>query len=324
MFDVISIGTATLDVFLECSKLEQQESGNTKHILLPHGAKIEVDSVVFETGGGATNTATTFARQGLKTAVIAKIGSDFPAEKVLQKLKDEHIDTSFVVQDPNDSTDFATIIWQPKVGNVLLINRGEGKLETKDVALDTIQTKWFHLSSTEGNIDIVKEVDTLCHPHDTTRPKISWNPGKRELEQKTLLKELLPCIELLILNRTEMATLFDLDWDNKEAILDNAQTLPAKLILITDGSRGSFFWDGNAWMWSDVFHVERHEATGAGDAYGSGFIAGILKGFSYTQCLKLAAANAASVVTTPSAKQGILNEEQRKEWLQRDLTIKKL
>lgn len=321
MHDVITIGSATLDVFLECSNLKQIESDNTKHIMLPHGAKIEVDSALFETGGGGTNCATTFARQGFNVAVIAKIGKDFPGEKVIQKLKDEHITTDYIVEDPHDTTDFSTIIWQPKIGNVLLVNRGKGRLEEHDVDWESVQSKWFHLSSVEGNLNILKHVSSITHSGRSKGAKISWNPGKRELEQKEELIEILPHIELLIMNRTEAAAFFDLDWDDREEILDNIQSLPAKMKVVTDGSRGSYFWDGKQWIHAGTFKVERHEATGAGDAYGSGFVAGLIKGYDHETCLKLAAANAASVVTAPSAKKGILTTKQSEEWIKKELKI---
>ena len=73
MFDVISIGSATLDVFLRSPELDVEKQNGTKEICVPYGAKLEVEEIHFETGGGGTNTAVTFARQGLKVACIEEI-----------------------------------------------------------------------------------------------------------------------------------------------------------------------------------------------------------------------------------------------------------
>ena len=49
-----------------------------------YGGKMEVDEVVIASGGGATNTAVSFARKELKTAVIAEMGND-PQSLIIQK-----------------------------------------------------------------------------------------------------------------------------------------------------------------------------------------------------------------------------------------------
>ena len=79
MFDVITIGSATRDVFLASKgfKVKRDKSSVTDvDLVLPLGSKIEVENIIFETGGGATNAAVTFTRQGLKTAAIARLGED--------------------------------------------------------------------------------------------------------------------------------------------------------------------------------------------------------------------------------------------------------
>src|SRR3990167_5465499 len=108
MFDVVTIGSATLDVFLCCINFIPTDVNGEKKMCFPHGAKVEVNEALFETGGGGTNTATTFVRMGLKTGVVAKVGADFAGGKVLQRLSEDHIDTRFVIQDTNDTTDFST------------------------------------------------------------------------------------------------------------------------------------------------------------------------------------------------------------------------
>lgn len=323
MFDAITIGGATLDVFLSCNTLNIFEKDGEKQIAFPAGEKINVDAALFEAGGGGTNTATTFARQGLNVAVIAKMGKDFPADQVLQKLKDEHIDTAHVIQDGKDSTDFSTIVWAPMKSSFILVNRGKGKLEIADVNWSSLPTKWFHISSIEGNIDIVKQVKKVCDA-SKTHPKIAWNPGKKELAQRDQVLELLGCIDVLIINKTEIQLLLNNESDDIHELLKHGQGLTDKKLIITDGHNGSYLWNGTQWKHAGVFAVERQEATGAGDAFGAGFVTGLIKGYSEEDCLKLASANAASVVTAPSAKKGILTEEQSKEWMGKELEIKNL
>jgi ribokinase len=321
MYDIISIGGATLDVFLHCPDLQQGEIDGQKKIVFPYGQKTEVGSVLFEIGGGATNTSTTFARLGLKTAIIAKIGKDFSGERIIKKLKEEAISTEFIIEDPEDSTDFSTILWKEKEGSVLLVSRGKGHLEVTDEQWKNIQTKWFYISSVEGNLDIVKKVIELSKANGA---KIAWNPGKMELSQKDTVKELLPTIELLIVNRKESAILTDQDGNDTDMVLKAVKDLSAKTKLVTDGHNGSYFYNGTNWTWSESFTVEKRETTGAGDAYGSAFVAAVIQDLPEHDRFKLAAANAASVVMHTGAKQGILKKEELDSWIQKDLQVKNI
>ena len=85
MFDIITIGTATRDVFLTSPLFKVlRDKKHLPKIGFPTGeaqcftlgGKIEINETVFTTGGGATNAAITFSRHGLKTAALIKIGRD--------------------------------------------------------------------------------------------------------------------------------------------------------------------------------------------------------------------------------------------------------
>lgn len=324
MHDVITIGSATLDVFLCCANLYTAEINGEKKVVLPYGAKIELGEALFESGGGGTNTAITFARHGLKTAVIAKIGIDFSGEKILRRLEEEHIDTHYMAQKKDDLTDYSTIIWAPKVGNVIIVCRGKKRLEVEDVDWNSIDTKWFYVSSVGGNLSIPARLEQFCRERKENTPKIAWNPGKRELAQRAVVSNLLPFVEVFILNRLEASMFTQTDIKDSAAILNAMQKLPAKMKIVTDGHSGSYLHNGSRWIWADTFDVDRQEVTGAGDAFGSAFVSGLIKGFSESDCMKLATANAASVVMTPGAKQGILRSDQVDEWMKKELEIREI
>lgn len=320
MFDIITIGSATLDIFVRSKNIAKTQIDGEEHLHFLSGAKLEAEEVLFETGGGGTNSAVTFARQNLKTAVLAKIGADFAGDKVLTELAKDHIDTSFIVKDPNDITDLSTILWSPSSGTTILTYRGKTKLEEKDIPWDKISAKWVYISSVEGNLKIVRDV-----VEKLPEINIAWNPGKRELSQKEELLNIIPKVKIMIVNRVEILDLLGLEHTTEiPVILKSAEKLPCSQMLITDGHHGSYFWDGKTWTYSGVFKIERLESTGAGDAYGSAFVAGLAKNLSVENTLKLAAANAASVVTATGAKRGILTEEQAKEWMGKDLEIRKI
>ena len=48
------------------------------------GSKIDVEDIIFTSGGGGTNTAATFAKQGFKTAFCGAIGVDISGLEIVE------------------------------------------------------------------------------------------------------------------------------------------------------------------------------------------------------------------------------------------------
>ena len=337
MFDVVSIGSATLDVFLRAKGLEIEKEDSTLEICMPHGAKLEVDEIHFESGGGGTNTAVTFARQGLKAACLVQIGDDLGGKKVREDLGEEGVDTSLLVEEMGGGTDYSTILWAPDGERTILVYRGETRLEVKEVDWEKIKTEWFYISSIEGNLEMVERVQ------GAKKVKVAWNPGKKELAQREKMMRLLPKIEVLNLNREEMQRLLGIR-DIRETLpggppagrqgrqvggikglLKKAQELPCRHVVVTDSQNGSCLWDGRAWLHAGIYKdAPRIETTGAGDAFGSGLVTGLIRGLSLKDCLCLASANASSVVGQIGGKKGILRKGEVKEWMKKRLEIEKV
>jgi len=325
MFDVISIGSATLDVFIRSKGLEIERDGGAKDICVRYGAKIPVEELYFESGGGGTNTPVTFARQGLKTASIVKLADDFAGKKIKEDLEKEGVDTRFIVKDIEEMTDYSTILWAPDGGRTILVYRGKTKLEENEIPFDQLETKWFYLSSVEGNFNVIEKCVVHCLGSGI---KIAWNPGGNELKQKEVLSVMLDDITLLNVNKEEMGELVGLgeNFEIKE-LLKKAQELPCEYVVITDDRNGSFLRkkEEGFWWHCGIFEeVSRVETTGAGDAFGSGLVTGLVKGYSLDNCLKLASANASSVVNQVGAKKGILKVEEAEKWLRGNISMEKV
>jgi len=99
--------------------------------------------------------------------------------------------------------------------------------------------------------------------------------------------------------------------------------LGPKIVVVTDGVKGAYAYNGDeAWFMPPYPDPKPpFERTGAGDAFGSGFVAGLAhkrenceKGLCRTDnieyAIRLASANATSVVEQIGAKKGILTKEE--------------
>lgn len=321
MFDVITFGSATLDVFLRSPGLEVEMGGDGKDICVRYGAKLEVNEIYFESGGGGTNSAVTFARQGLKTACVVQIGDDFAGSKVSADLAKEGVSLDLIDIQKGTYTDYSTVLWAPDGGRTILVYRGPTKLEIANVAWDKLETEWFYVSSLEGNLEIMEKLTGLGK-------KIAWNPGGRELKQKEAILKLLPQVTQFNVNKEEMEQLLadGRPMEIKE-LLKLAQSLPCQWIVITDDRRGAYLWDreNSVWWHSGIYEKSlRVETTGAGDSFGSGLVTGLIKQLPLQEALHLAAANSSSVVAQVGAKKGILKLTDLAAWPKDELLIEKM
>ena len=98
MAKIITIGAAVQDVFLSHSPALAPvcESPERCFQRLELGSKIDVNQIHFSTGGGATNAAVTFARQGHQTQFMGVVGRDPAGQAVLDALDSESVGTQLV------------------------------------------------------------------------------------------------------------------------------------------------------------------------------------------------------------------------------------
>ena len=77
------------------------------------------------------------------------------------------------------------------------------------------------------------------------------------------------------------------------------------VVALKMGEKGSYIRTRDWEMYVPIFEVEPVDATGAGDAFAAGFLAGVSKGWDYKESAKLANAVGACCVTGMGATTGI-------------------
>lgn len=305
---IISIGAAVQDVILRGRIFEPHRDEDGDHVEeFSLGSKNEVEAITHSTGGGATNAAVTFARQGLRSFYMGKIGDDVPGKVVLETLRLDNVDTTLVGYNKELGTGFSAILLAPNGERTVLVYRGASNdYHLKEANFFNQTADWIYISSLSGDSEALKAVVKYAQKNDI---KIAINPGKGELKEKKLLKELMPAFSILSLNKEEMGMLFSGE-TARDLAIQAAKHVP--LVLLTDGPRGSYACDGakvyKAGIYEDVPVIDR---LGAGDAFTSGFVAAIAKGQTIEDALTLASANSTSVVGKIGSKAGILHHSAR-------------
>lgn len=301
MFDVISIGAATADIFIKSPDLLE----NRRFLSLKRSSKNEISESLICSGGGATNAATTFSRLGLKSALISLIGNDPLSQYIKKDLDQENINSQFLVTEKNADTDFSVILVASDGTRSILTNRGHSHLENKNIPWSKLKTKCLYLTSLEGDLDLLEKLIGYAKENDI---KISFNPGRRELRQRRELLPLLKHLDFLLLNRQEAEILADahhkssLFWDKLRKI--------SPIVAVTNGHLGAKILTPTETYFSPIINVHPLDETGAGDAFGSAFVSALIYNLSLPECLNWAIKNSASVVSTLGAKSGILNFKQ--------------
>lgn len=299
---VIAIGAGVQDVLLQGKIFTAHREHGQVMQEFELGSKNDIERVVYSTGGGATNAAVTFARQGLKSAFMGHIGRDIAGQAVTQELHAEHVGTGLVSYSDKYGTGYSTILLAPNGERTVLVYRGAS--EHYNITSKTFrkaQCDWFYVTTLAGNFESLKNVMRYARKH---KIKVAMNPGRGELKHSKELKALLDDVTVLSVNKEEAAALF-----RGETIEELARHAAqhVKYVIITDGPKGSVATDGlhlyKAGMYEDVPVVDR---LGAGDAFSSGFAAILMSGHDMETAITFASANSTSVVSQVGAKTGIL------------------
>lgn len=305
MYDVITVGSSTIDVFAKVvSELIKIKSLKETQELIayPSGSKILIEDLTFLSGGGGTNTAVSIAKAGLKVAYLGKIGNDTNSELILKELKKEKV--SFIGKKAKGMSGYSIILDSLEGDRTILTYKGVNDyLYFKEVDLKKLKTKWFYFSSMVN--ESYKTLEKLAEYAEKNNIKIAFNPSNYLAEKGPIfLKEVLSRTYLLVLNKEE-AMLLAGNHDVKKLILDLMNFGP-KLVIITDGKNGSYTIKDNVFYHVVPNQVKSSETTGAGDAFASTFLACLIKEKDIEESLKLGTKQAESVISKKGAKKGLL------------------
>lgn len=303
MYDIITVGSATLDIVAKSPDFIIKEVSEETVLCERYGEKMDVEEIKFISGGGATNVAAGCSRLGLKTATVCEVGKDIASQAIFADLHKDHVETKYIIKERLEETAVSILLSTGEGGRSVLTHRGAAyQLESRDIPWNHLhQTRWLHLGTLGGNKQLIFDLFEFAQKHDLA---LSWTPSLKDLElfsSNTLTPRSIHC-DVLTLNSTE--------WDSCESIRDNL-LMKIKFIVVTEGRKGGrVYQDGKELLRYESIIVKTVEETGAGDAFATGFIAGQLMSKPVLECIEWSKKNAASVVQFLGAKEGLLTKRQ--------------
>ncbi len=336
MCDVITIGSATMDVFVESSDANivsvYTKNKKSEFMSYPYGAKVEVEDFTSQVGGGGVNTAVNFANLGFNTSAIFKIGDDIYSEGILSSFKGKNIDLSNMIQDPKINTGFSIILVSFQGDRTVLAHRGaNAKIKKSDINFDAIKkAKLLYIAPMNGDsTKVLDDIATFAHENNVY---VCFNAGSTSIKKGfNYLKRILEDAHIVVMNKEEasLATNIEVRPDTRDVkysdelihpdvkeMFKKLKIMEKQVIVITDGGRGAYAYDGETYYFCPVFDGPVVSTLGAGDAFASTFCAALQRTErNIGKSLMYASVNSAGVVSEFGATQGLLTFEQIEEKL---------
>lgn len=296
MYDLLSIGSITRDIFVPTDRGKIFKTPKDK--LAPEwlgfelGEKICVDEVIETSGGVATNLSIGTKKLGLKSASLGPVS---PATSII-------------------------LIDQKAGERVIFYQKSSGAIDISK--LGKIKTKWLSVSSLTGKW--TKQAGEILKYTAKNKTGLILLPSTSQIRDDFPdLKRLLKIAKILILNRNEALEIASKLKNKAKDIKDLFKllhNLGLETICITDGTKGAWVSHGKNILHCPIVKVKSADATGAGDAFASGFLGFYLKSPSPRQgegggevlkkALKAGIINSASVVQYIGTTKGLLTKKE--------------
>ncbi|MBU3934494.1 carbohydrate kinase family protein [Patescibacteria group bacterium] len=316
MYDIITFGSATIDIFIKTKKFKvfkDEKSFTTgKGVCFDLGSKIDINDILFSSGGGGTNTAATFARQGFKTAYCGSVGKDLAGQEIIEELKDLNIDTQLVVSSKEKPTNHSIVISGIENDRTILVYRGASEeLKKNNIPWSKLQTKWFYISPLSGELCSV--FGDLIDFAANNKIRVALNPGNCQLSLPSkLLRKSLNKVDVLILNQEEASLLTGISYVKEKEIFKKLDEICPGIVIMTKGEKGVVLSNGEYLYMVSPFKTKVIDRTGAGDSFGAGFVSGFLQSKGdIIAAVQLGVANATSCLKKLGAKQGLLKKNEK-------------
>lgn len=264
MTKVLTIGSATMDVFVECDDANIvsvcSKTKNSDFMSYPYGSKIDITTFSSNVGGGGVNTACNFANLGFDTSAIFKIGEDIYSEGILDAFKNKNVNLANIIQNKEASTGFSIILVSFQGDRTVLAHRGaNAQIMESEINFKAIEdADLIYVAPLNGESNkVLESIVDYAHEHDT---KICFNAGSTSIKRGfEHIKTILRSAHIVVMNKEEatMATGIQVRPDTKtekfshelihrdvKKMLTTMKVMDYQIVVITDGGKGAYAYDG--------------------------------------------------------------------------------
>ncbi|HTK05268.1 MAG TPA: carbohydrate kinase family protein [Candidatus Eisenbacteria bacterium] len=317
MYDIITFGDATLDVFLQLNEEDADVKCQMKEqacqLCFDYADKIPVESIVKVPGAGnASNNAVGSARLGMKAAIVSILGKDEIGKTISDHWKKEGLSTKYVGFDAKRGTNYSTVINYRGERTILVFHEKREYRFPKDLP----DAKWIYYTSLGKGSQVMHK--SLLAYAKRNGARFCFQPGTFQLKLgPTELNPLIAASYITVMNKEEAQRIVGDETKSIVVLLKRLKALGCKIAIITDGPKGSYTYDGEQFLQLGIFDVPVIERTGCGDAYATAFVAALHHGETIAEAMRWGTANSASVISYIGPQKGLLKSTAMERMLAR-------
>jgi sugar/nucleoside kinase (ribokinase family) len=306
MFDIITIGDATVDNFIiideDEAKLQCDLKRENCQLCFNYADKIPIKNTGHSIGGNAANVATGCKKMGLKTSLVAELGDDINGVIIKTEMEKTGVDTSNIKIHKGQDSRYSVVLNYESERTIL-----SHYVSRKYTLPKLPKTKWLYYSSLYGDFTQVQK-NIINYLKKNPGTKLAVNPGSHQMKKKLgELKKILKYTDLLFVNKEEAELLVGKK-TNIKSLFRALHNTGVKNLTITDGIKGSYTSDGQAMYHMDIYPIKAVGRTGAGDAYASGFMSAMIHKKALKEAMQWGTANAGGVIQIIGAQKGLLTK----------------
>lgn len=270
MYDILTIGEILVEVL---TKEVGQELGEPGILLGPYPSG--APAICIDQAG----------RMGVRCGIIAKVGKDDFGKLNLQRLREDGVDVSHVIETCENSTGVAFNTYFPDGERKFLFHFRHaacGELCAEDVDPEAVsQARFLHImgcsiTGSPSMGDAIMHAVRLAKDHGV---KISFDPNIRpELLQGKVMDyymEILSACDILLTGKSELRVLYGQDW---ESAVRRLLSQKDRIVVVKNGSQGTNFYSRTEAFSVATYPAVEVDPTGAGDCFDATFLAMICLG----------------------------------------------
>lgn len=242
-------------------------------------------------GGSVANLAMNVKKLGLNSQVVSAVGKDSFGAFLLQQLEQEGISTDYI-QASDASTSMVVVTKSRNTPTPIFYRGADYQLHiTPELEQAVKQSKILHFScwpisreparsTIEQAIALARKEGTMVGFDPNYHPDI-WSSGE---DGRDYVKSIIRQVDVIKPSLDDADRIFG--EDRPENHLATFLDLGAKLVILTLGADGALVSNGTEKIHLESVATDVVDTTGAGDAFWSGFYAGIARGRSVLEAVQ--------------------------------------
>lgn len=258
------------------------------------GETVQGNSFFTTFGGKGSNQAVAASRLESKVVMLGKVGDDSFANSIVDNLSDNGVDVSCVESVTHTSSGAAVITISDSDNSIVYVPGANGCVDAEYV--NKYKKEILSCDIAVAQHEVSEEaVEALANICEEGKIPFVLNPAPYRKVKESILEK----ATYLLPNENECKLLYP-----NLSIEEAVAKYPNKL-LVTMGSQGVFFNDGEKSHLVPTFKVDAVDTTGAGDTFIGGFSTAISNGLSIEDSITLANLAASQSVTKMGAQGGM-------------------